>query len=404
MRLKSILIICLISIGYVSSQYQDNNYENNVNPYPRSQYDSGEVAYSPPTRSSQNNNYAAARPSSSSYARPKASIQPKAKLTADEEEAAKEAEEEKKPSELEILLSNSKFTCANLKNGYYADRSVECRVFHYCVDGAKHSWQCPAGTVFHQVHLNCVPAAQDICSQTEKYHFVNDYLHRPIEESLKPNQTVRYHQRYYPDEFLGDPAAPPTGSDNVVSYPASNPVNNRPAARQPAYNPASSYEDDDNISAAQPSPASYRSNSYSSNSARSNKPSYSSNYPSGYSTKPIIAAKPKPSYSGNYPVNLISSPQPSSRSRANYNDNYDSSSYGQPAARSYQSSSAKPIYKPNYSTSASNSNIYKPTSNAPVKPIYSGYQNAPTRSSSAGYESTNNANPHASGVLYEEDY
>ena len=50
--MRLILAICFISIGYVSAQYQDNYESNNVNPYPRSnnQYDSGENAYSPPTR------------------------------------------------------------------------------------------------------------------------------------------------------------------------------------------------------------------------------------------------------------------------------------------------------------------------------------------------------------------
>lgn len=94
-----------------------------------------------------------------------------AKLTPEEEEAA--AEEEKKPSELELLLANSKFSCSSYKDGYYADNSLGCQVFHYCVAGAKHSWMCPKGTVFHQVHLNCVPAAQDICSQSEKYYMVS---------------------------------------------------------------------------------------------------------------------------------------------------------------------------------------------------------------------------------------
>ncbi|CAG2181062.1 unnamed protein product, partial [Oppiella nova] len=78
-----------------------------------------------------------------------------------EEEAKRlaEEEEEKKPDRLALLLQESKFTCGDKKDGYYADESVGCQVFHYCVAGAKHSWQCPENTVFHQIHLNCVPAA-----------------------------------------------------------------------------------------------------------------------------------------------------------------------------------------------------------------------------------------------------
>ena len=56
--------------------------------------------------------------------------------------------------------------------------SVGCQVFHYCVDGVKHSWQCPENTVFHQIHLNCVPNTQDICGESSKFHVVNDYLHK----------------------------------------------------------------------------------------------------------------------------------------------------------------------------------------------------------------------------------
>ncbi|XP_076356783.1 uncharacterized protein LOC143250031 [Tachypleus tridentatus] len=102
---------------------------------------------------------------------------------------------------LSVLLGNSKFGCSGKNDGYYADNSVDCRAFHYCVGGSKHSWMCPAGTVFHQVHLNCVPSSQDICSQSEKYHVVNDYLYKPLEQR-GPNNTLLYHQRYYPENFL----------------------------------------------------------------------------------------------------------------------------------------------------------------------------------------------------------
>lgn len=62
------------------------------------------------------------------------------KKQADDEEKrqAEEDEEDKKPDRLAILLAESKFACNDLKNGYYADESVGCQVFHYCVDGVKH--------------------------------------------------------------------------------------------------------------------------------------------------------------------------------------------------------------------------------------------------------------------------
>ncbi|KAG9509588.1 hypothetical protein GZH46_01891, partial [Fragariocoptes setiger] len=132
-----------------------------------------------------------------------------------------EAASNNKPDKLALILENSKFDCAGKKDGYYADKSVQCQAFHYCVSGAKHSWMCPEGTVFHQVHLNCVPASQDICDQSERYHMVNDYLYKPM-DSNGPNKTVRYHQRYYPDEFTyGLPVvASADGSDDSVA-PAS---------------------------------------------------------------------------------------------------------------------------------------------------------------------------------------
>ncbi|XP_064476443.1 transcription factor SPT20 homolog isoform X2 [Ornithodoros turicata] len=122
-----------------------------------------------------------------------------------------EEEEEEQPNPLTLLLEKSTFTCGGKSDGYYSDNSVQCQVFHYCVGGAKHSWMCPEGTVFHQVHLNCVPASQDICQQAEKFFFVNDYLHKEL-ENRGPNNTVLYAQRYYPDGYvLGDPFTLPSG-------------------------------------------------------------------------------------------------------------------------------------------------------------------------------------------------
>jgi len=390
------LIVCLISIGYASAQYSDSYENNNVNPYPRSQYDSGE-SYSPPTRSAQS--YPTRSNSPSPYSKPKPKII--AKLTPEEEEEAKAAEEEKKPSELELLLANSKFSCGGYKDGYYADTSTGCQVFHYCVQNAKHSWMCPKGTVFHQVHLNCVPAAQDICSQSEKYHIVNEYLHKPIETSLRPNQTVRYHQRYYPDEFLGDPLAPPNTGNSIQQYPppsssraSSNSNYDSNSYNSNAYN---SYEDE--------TPISYRP------AARpNNKPSYT-NYPQSYPAqpKPVASARPKASgYSsgGNYPVSLISSPQPSRKPASSsynsdsYNDgSYRSSSsiYSQPATPAVRSKPAG--YQP-YSAAAS-APSYKPVNSA--KPYNSYPSSVPQSRPSAGYDNSKPYNDY-SGVTYEEDY
>jgi len=62
-----------------------------------------------------------------------------------------EDEEEAKPDRLQELLPQSKFVCTSKNTGYYADEGLGCEVFHYCQDGAKHSWVCPDGFTFHQV-------------------------------------------------------------------------------------------------------------------------------------------------------------------------------------------------------------------------------------------------------------
>lgn len=132
---------------------------------------------------------------------------------------SQEEEEEEKPNPLTLLLEKSTFTCSGKSDGYFADNSVNCQVFHYCVAGAKHSWMCPEGTVFHQVHLNCVPASQDICNTAEKFFFVNDYLHKEL-ENRGPNNTVLYAQRYYPDGYvLGDPFPVPSGQPRPQAPP-----------------------------------------------------------------------------------------------------------------------------------------------------------------------------------------
>lgn len=65
-----------------------------------------------------------------------------------------ELEEKEEPDRLTLLLPQSKFDCVNKQTGYYADEDLNCEVFHYCQDNAKHSWICPEGFTFHQVIFN----------------------------------------------------------------------------------------------------------------------------------------------------------------------------------------------------------------------------------------------------------
>ncbi|CAG5002291.1 unnamed protein product, partial [Parnassius apollo] len=119
-----------------------------------------------------------------------------------------EEEEKEEPDRLSQLLQQSKFDCVNKQSGYYADEELNCEVFHYCNDNIKHSWICPEGFSFHQVHLICMPSTQEnICQRSSKYHFVNDYLYRPINEEehmRKPSVILKYSDRFYPAEVYRD--------------------------------------------------------------------------------------------------------------------------------------------------------------------------------------------------------
>ncbi|XP_030379488.1 transcription factor SPT20 homolog [Scaptodrosophila lebanonensis] len=121
------------------------------------------------------------------------------------EESEEEEEVEEEPDRLSTLLSKSTFSCNDKNSGYYADESLSCEVFHYCQDNQRHSWICPEGFTFHQIHLICMPPSHDnICKQSSKYHIVNDYLYKPInlqEHQSKPNVTLRYSERYYPENY-----------------------------------------------------------------------------------------------------------------------------------------------------------------------------------------------------------
>ncbi|CAL8108593.1 unnamed protein product [Orchesella dallaii] len=121
-------------------------------------------------------------------------------LTSEELEEAEEA----LPDRLTELLATSKFDCQGKKDGYYADDTLNCEVFHYCQDGGKHSWLCPNGFAFHQIHLICVPPSSDnICKQSSNYHFVNEYLYRPVNEkqAAMTNESLKYADRYFPEGY-----------------------------------------------------------------------------------------------------------------------------------------------------------------------------------------------------------
>jgi len=137
--------------------------------------------------------------------RPSPPQQFRQQLEEEVKEGALEEKEEEEPDRLTVLLPQSKFECVGKNTGYYADEGLGCEVFHYCQNNARHSWVCPEGFTFHQVHLICMPPGNDnICEQSSKYHFVNEYLYKPLnleEHQNTPNISLRYSDRFYPDQF-----------------------------------------------------------------------------------------------------------------------------------------------------------------------------------------------------------
>lgn len=51
------------------------------------------------------------------------------------------------------------------------------------------------------------PSNDNICEQSQKYHVVNNYLYKPInleEHQSKPNISLRYSERYFPEDIYED--------------------------------------------------------------------------------------------------------------------------------------------------------------------------------------------------------
>ncbi|XP_050461385.1 uncharacterized protein LOC126856687 isoform X2 [Cataglyphis hispanica] len=190
--------------------FRDNSYEDNAvtpTPSPTPIYRSQQPLYRKPTATPIDaRDYpqsTAIRIGSPSRAPARGQYGPNNGPTQEELE-----EEKEEPDRLSLLLPQSRFDCVNKQTGYYADEDLNCEVFHYCQDNAKHSWICPEGFTFHQVHLICMPPSGDIsCKKSSQYHFVNEYLYKPLnlqEAENKPNVTLRYSERYYPADIYTD--------------------------------------------------------------------------------------------------------------------------------------------------------------------------------------------------------
>lgn len=64
------------------------------------------------------------------------------------------------------------------------------------------------------------PGADNICAKSSQFHFVNDFLYKPInleEHQTRPNVTLKYADRYFPEGY-------PENSEDSGSYHRKQPV------------------------------------------------------------------------------------------------------------------------------------------------------------------------------------
>lgn len=67
------------------------------------------------------------------------------------------------------------------------------------------------------------PSGDIMCKKSSQYHFVNEYLYKPLnlaEAESKPNVTLRYSERYYPADIYTDER-----ENEYHSTPIRRPVN-----------------------------------------------------------------------------------------------------------------------------------------------------------------------------------
>lgn len=51
------------------------------------------------------------------------------------------------------------------------------------------------------------PGGDNICEKSSQFHFVNEYLYKPVnleEYQQKPNVSLRYSERFYPQNYYED--------------------------------------------------------------------------------------------------------------------------------------------------------------------------------------------------------
>lgn len=217
---------------------------------------------------------------------------------------------------------------------------------------------------------------------TSKY----DHLTQELEQR-GPNNSILYHQRYYPEEFLGDSLhlgpPGPNGRTTVQSFGVAPPrqSSRQQAAPRQQYNAqpnyASSDEDGYGSAPAQPAyqsqPSRYQQDSY----ARPTSKPAPYEQPRAAARKPAATPQSYPSNSYNsYPANYPSAA--SSKPSASAYSPSSSSSYGAAAPASYQSAPVSQSYPSSYAPSSSSSRAsaasqapsYAPSVNYAAQPSY----------------------------------
>uniref|UniRef100_A0A8D8V8A7 Uncharacterized protein n=1 Tax=Cacopsylla melanoneura TaxID=428564 RepID=A0A8D8V8A7_9HEMI len=78
------------------------------------------------------------------------------------------------------------------------------------------------------------PSSDNICEQSSQYHFVNDFLYKAINEEevqRKPNTTLKYADRYYPQNYYASDEENQEEEPQEIRRPAFQ-IQSRPQQQQ----------------------------------------------------------------------------------------------------------------------------------------------------------------------------
>ncbi|XP_022242038.1 uncharacterized protein LOC111085849 [Limulus polyphemus] len=109
---------------------------------------------------------------------------------------------------LSKIMEHVTFQCESKVEGYYADKTFNCEVFHYCKqDGKRFTFLCPPKSIFNQKYKICDYKLGSTCGYTEEYLNLDDKqdslqnitsqvdISIPTTDSQKHSQTSKRIQR-----------------------------------------------------------------------------------------------------------------------------------------------------------------------------------------------------------------